>query len=145
MNTYTVSKLTKVSECEMALEDLGQEKNNLQVRKSVIELDLTNKENRSTSVLTEMQSVDSRIAQLDTEMAGFTVGSDKYLVAEKERYDLLSRKSHLQLMIANSGSYSFIDRERDHTLINFKLSDVDDVIAQITTRKTELESSAPSA
>ncbi len=142
MGTYTVSKLTKVSECLEALEKSNQEKTDLLWDKQVIEKDIATKDDKGDLIAEQLQAAEVKLQAAVAAFPALTDGTRAKRDAETEICQLTELRNKLINRTETLGAIAFLDREDDLLVVDFKLLNVDTRIAEITTRKTELESVA---
>ncbi len=141
---YNVNLLTTVSDCTAAIEKKTGEKNDLLIKKVVLEHDLSKGEQRANSIATELQEIEATLPIKEAAYAQAAEGKPKRDI-QTEINTLENRRNKLMDRSESSGGLAFINDQMEVEEINFKVAQIDSFVAQATTRRTELESVAPAA
>jgi hypothetical protein len=141
---YNVNLLTTVSDCNAAIEKKTGEKSDLLVKKVVLEHDLSKGAVLANSIVIELQEILQTLPIKEAAYAVAAEGKPKRDL-ETEINTLENRRNKLIDRSESSGGLAFISDQMEVEEIDFKVTQIDNLVAQITTRRTELESVAPAA
>ena len=135
--TYTVSALTKVSECETLIANAQKEKSALEYRKTGLERQHDHLTDTSEEVANQLDEVVSRLTQLEAQIPTMAEGQDKK-DALYEQAQLVLTRMDLERKQEKKGAIRIIDQEADLERVIHGIATMDEVISQVTARKAEL-------
>jgi hypothetical protein len=141
---YTFNEIQTVEDCDTILTSFGKIKGNLLVRKSSIERQIENADGQSAQLPTRKGYLETWIPSMTTLFNNLPEGKEKRRIemtlnnADNELRALIEK-------IEKLNAEDYILREQRLEFTNQELAEVNAVIDGVTARKTEIQTSTPSA
>ncbi|MBL0316342.1 MAG: hypothetical protein IPP69_11390 [Flavobacteriales bacterium] len=141
---YTFNEIQTVEDCDTILTSFGKIKGNLLVRKSSIERQIENAEGQSAQLPTRKAYLETWIPSMTTLFNNLPEGKEKRRIemtlnnADNELRALIEK-------IEKLNAEDYILREQKLEFTQEEITEVTAVIDGVSTRKTEIQASTPSA
>lgn len=135
--SYSLNKITTTEDCDLLLENGNNEKSELDFRILSLQRQKESYATNSFEVSTELQLVQNQLDGVNSVLAVLPDGNDKdEAIIKKAKYEL-------QLLVLNRrqksyGTIALLEKELDLERAESQMASIDDYLAQIANRKTEL-------
>lgn len=135
--SYSTSKLKTVAECTQAISIANSRKSDLQFEQTSLTRSLTDKEKNTDLANSNLISINAQITGTDAAIAALSEGEAKEALKNKLRR-LNDRKENLEERLQRGGAIALLDTELETSLISLQLTEIDNYIAEVETRKAAL-------
>lgn len=135
--SYSTAKLKTVAECTQAINIANDRKSNLQFEQTSLSRSLTDKEKNTDLANSNLISITAQITGTEAAIAALPDGDAKEALVNKLRR-LNDRKENLQERLKRGGAIALLDTELETNLISLQLTEIDNYIAEVETRKAAL-------
>ena len=134
---YNLESLTTIAGCDAQLSKANEEKASLQLREMNKNAQFMNSERTLTARQLEMAELNSQLTSVVTEIAGLPEGTTKRKAISKKMH-IETEIFDLTTLMDSSTEYDTLERQFDLSEVQFKILCVDEFIAAIEAKKTQL-------
>ena len=135
--SYNISLLSTIEDCEALLNIARKEKEKLEYKKLTLERKISNTQEKSVQISTDLQAIIGEITTLDQVIAGLPEGSiKKEMLDRKKRAEY--RKYLLENRSENYGIIALLETQMQIEAYLKYISEVDIFIQEVNSRKTGL-------
>jgi hypothetical protein len=134
---YSLEKITTVAMCDILLEVVEKDRDNLERRRRNLEDAVDNFDERTVSIGTEMISVQARLETYTALYVALPEGKDK-INANLEVKRMETRKALLDKQVIGYNVFALLDKQVDYNLLESQIAISDLYIAAVNARKTAL-------
>lgn len=136
---FNTAKLKTKAECDQALTLASERKYKLDHDLTNVNYDVTNKSKVASRTNASLASVKAQMTGAEAGMAVMEDGPEKTEEQNKLR-KLNDRKENLEEVLTKGGNAMVLDMELEQALLQMRINTVNNYVAEVTARKTELPS-----
>ncbi|MBL0316470.1 MAG: hypothetical protein IPP69_12085 [Flavobacteriales bacterium] len=141
---YQTTNLVSVAGCDAYLQELNVELNDLNMRLSGLQSNMTTDTTVATFLPLQLAGAETKLASRQAQLAATTDESEQ-LALEMEINNLESKIIRLQMRQEGLTGVKQVDRQLDVAMIQYQIAATNEFITALETRKTELQTSGGAA
>ncbi|HSC54079.1 MAG TPA: hypothetical protein VLC98_10675 [Phnomibacter sp.] len=135
--SYSVSRLTTVSECDAAIMQANDLKGDLEFENTLLTRERVGRERTAIQIDTNLVSVTAQLAAFQAAREVMQPGIDRDNMDSTIRR-LNDRKENLEERKAKTGNLALLDNELEQSRNSLQITEIDDFIAAVEVHKATL-------